>query len=73
MASNYPPGVTGNEFEISGPEWEREQEHYCPACGEDRMGVAYGHSYWAAWACDTCGDVIDLEDDEGPDRDDDDV
>ena len=27
--SNYPPGVTGNEFEIAGPSWEGEIERTC--------------------------------------------
>jgi hypothetical protein len=27
--SNYPPGVTGNEFEISGPDREWEEEFQC--------------------------------------------
>jgi hypothetical protein len=28
--SNYPPGVTGNEYEISGPDWEGTLEVKCP-------------------------------------------
>lgn len=27
--SNYPPGVTGNEFEIAGPDHEWEEEFQC--------------------------------------------
>ena len=30
--SNYPPGVTGNEYEIAGPDDEWESEHYCGTC-----------------------------------------
>lgn len=29
MLSNYPPGVTGNELEIAGPDWEGEIEVTC--------------------------------------------
>jgi hypothetical protein len=31
--SNYPPGVTGNEYAISGAEKEWEEERECPHCG----------------------------------------
>ena len=27
--SNYPPGVTGRELEIAGPDWEGELEREC--------------------------------------------
>lgn len=27
--SNYPPGVTGNEYEIAGPDYERDEEREC--------------------------------------------
>jgi len=30
--SNYPPGVTGNEYAISGAEHEWEEEITCPFC-----------------------------------------
>mgnify|MGYP001278405177 CR=1 FL=1 len=29
MLSNYPPGVTGNEFQISGPDFEQEVDQEC--------------------------------------------
>lgn len=29
MYSNYPPGVTGHELEIAGPDWEGEIERAC--------------------------------------------
>ena len=33
--SNYPPGVSGREYEIAGPdrEWEADQPRDCPHCG----------------------------------------
>ena len=27
--SNYPPGVTGREFAIAGPDWEGEEQRTC--------------------------------------------
>jgi hypothetical protein len=33
MSSNYPPGVTGREWQISGPDVEREEAHTCGAKG----------------------------------------
>ena len=30
--SNYPPGVTGNEYEIAGPDYEKESDIPCPKC-----------------------------------------
>lgn len=30
--SNYPPGVTGNEYAISGAEREWEEDRQCPHC-----------------------------------------
>ncbi len=29
MLSNYPPGVTGNEYEIAGPDFEQEVDQEC--------------------------------------------
>lgn len=33
-ASNYPPGVTGNEYAIGGAQREWEEERECPHCGD---------------------------------------
>lgn len=32
MLNNYPPGVTGSEYAIAGPDWEREIAGQCPGC-----------------------------------------
>lgn len=37
MLSNYPPGVTGHELEIAGPDWEGEIE---VTCGTEDVMVA---------------------------------
>ena len=35
--SNYPPGVTGNEYEIAGPDSEWEDTNYCEKCEKDTL------------------------------------
>ena len=70
---DYPPGVTGNEFEIAGPSYEKESEKLCPDCGGPTMEVGYGDLVGGAmsrWlACiqfEHTTDLEPLEDD--PDR-----
>ncbi len=60
--SNYPPGVTGNEYEIAGPSYEEYEDRECPECEEPRRGLtqAYGHEAW--WTCESCGYCLDLVD-----------
>ena len=41
--SNYPPGVTGNEFAIAGPDIEQESNEYCEECQKDVDGVEYAY------------------------------
>lgn len=48
--SNYPPGVTGNEYEISGPEREWEQIETCSICGTEGEMVHQFHRQRGAWA-----------------------
>lgn len=40
MSSNYPPGVTGNEYEIAGPDYEKDIEELCPKCGGNMLEQA---------------------------------
>lgn len=49
--SNYPPGVTGNEFEIAGPDREFTDIRPCMACGrvEEVDVTGYGWEEW--WTC----------------------
>lgn len=67
MSSNYPPGVTGNEWQIAGAdEWEGTRSVECTACGleQDAEGT-YSGDRWTAnfWAeCTECGAEIDIED-----------
>ena len=59
--SNYPPGVSGNEYEISGPDTETESEQECPTCEAVVPGMefTYRHDRW--WVCDNCHEQIDLD------------
>ena len=36
MAGNYPPGVSGDEYAIVGPDWQ-EEAGVCPGCGADSL------------------------------------
>ena len=69
--SNYPPGVTGNEYEIAGPdaEWTDIKEVYCnnDECAdfEKELEVemdlrSYRGEWWGDWKCDTCGRMNDI-------------
>ena len=37
MAGNYPPGVSGDEYAIAGPDWQEEEAGVCPGCGADTL------------------------------------
>jgi hypothetical protein len=60
MASNYPPGVSGREYEIAGPDTEREADGTCSHCGLTGPGLiqTYGYSEW--FVCDACEETTDL-------------
>ena len=59
--SNYPPGVTGREYAIAGPDYERESDTPCPRCGQWTLEQGYGADRWLV--CDK-GHVTDLPRDE---------
>jgi len=69
MASNFPPGVTGNEYEIAGPDSEEESDVLCPYMmgeGENRLPcgmptMAYGYQGKRWLTCDDYGHTTDLE------------
>ena len=74
MASNFPPGVTGNEYEIAGPDYERESDTPCPfieesgwPCGAPTMEQVYHRERWLV--CYEREHVTDLDDPgDDPDR-----
>ena len=49
--SNYPPGVTGHEFEIAGPDYEKDSEEICPKCGEHLIEQGYRGERWLICNC----------------------
>lgn len=53
--SNYPPGVTGGEYEIAGADDEWEEERDCEACGKRTTWyrARYRHETWGT--CTECG------------------
>ncbi len=59
--SNYPPGVTGNEYEIAGPDFEEEDKNsHCPLCCGDLMIAGYRDRKWLSCvACDFTEDIDD--------------
>lgn len=76
MSWNYPPGVTGNEYEIAGPdrEWSDEREVYCKneECSEyekereEEVDIqSYRHTSWWSWTCPTCNQEAEFERDDG--------
>jgi hypothetical protein len=58
--SNYLPGVTGNEFEIAGPDYEEELEIECPRCARRAM-TEFGYRGQAWRDCGECGYQEDLD------------
>ncbi len=75
MDSNYPTGVTGNEYEIAGPDYEKESDELCPTilwygseCQAPTMEEGYCGERWLV--CDD-GHRTDLEEEDpgdDPDR-----
>jgi hypothetical protein len=65
--SNYPPGVTGNEYAISGPqrEWEAIPLDECGYCHVKNYEVViwqshYEHGSW--WICPHCEETNEATD-----------
>ena len=61
--SFYPPGVTGNEYAISGPEWEREIEGECPNGHAALWEEGHDGHIWQS-----CAECDWVSDDLGPER-----
>lgn len=61
--SNYPPGVTGAEYAISGPDdtWTGPPPGPCPFCEEHHPTVDWGSfagEVW--WTCPGCDAEVDV-------------
>lgn len=59
--SNYPPGVTGGEYEVAGPDAEEEQERFCRHCEEVQPGMLQMYRRRVWWVCDECGMGDDVD------------
>jgi len=74
--SNFPPGVTGNEWAIRGP-IEKVEEKHCDECEDDFDVVVHysgpanstGSATFCYWECPECGREYesDVEIDDGAD------
>ena len=62
--SNYPPGVTGNEYAISGPEYERETALECEVCGHIGLVLEGHREFGERTICPECDDITYLEPDD---------
>ena len=61
MSSNYPPGVTGNEYEIAGADYQKEVEGECPACFRSDVLVEEGYRGRRWQFCSECDYQKDLD------------
>lgn len=61
--SNYPPGVTGSEYEIAGPDYERDSDQPCRTCGSPTVEQGYRGQRWLV--CDD-NHIEDLESEPDP-------
>ena len=57
--NNYPPGVTGNEYEIVGPDYEKEIDTPCPECSGQLVEQSYRKECWVV--CCACPYQLTLE------------
>lgn len=68
--NGYPPGVTGNEWQITGPLEEWSQWVGCPVCEREAKMDCWWHPDTGAWAtCRDCRNEIELPDPREPDPD----
>lgn len=63
MSDNYPPGVSGFEYQIAGAEKEWEELRICASCGKEALFdmAAYAGEVWGT--CPSCGETQDFESD----------
>jgi hypothetical protein len=53
--SNYPPGVSGFELEIAGPDYEKEIGMTCHNCPYEGDVEAWFYGGVANFECPSCG------------------
>lgn len=61
--SNFPPGVSGNEYPIAGPDREWDARVWCHVCEDYTVHTfqSYQHSVWRI--CDECETQTDEDSD----------
>ncbi len=64
--SNYPPGVTGFELEIAGPDYETGSDELCEVCGGQTVEWGYGGQRWLSCETDDPTHQRELEPEERP-------
>ena len=57
---NYPPGVTGNEYEIAGPDDEWEDELHCKKCEKITTFNCESFRKQRSGICSECDSDVDL-------------
>ena len=57
---SYPPGVTGNEYDIAGPDSEWEEELYCEKCEKTRLFTCESFQKERSGRCSECDNDIYL-------------
>ena len=58
--TNYPPGVTGNEYQIAGADYERDVCHNCATCHATQDGTEQGYGDERWFICSVCDEITDL-------------
>lgn len=58
---SFPPGVTGSELDIAGPDTEVEGAGRCEHCRGTRPGVLYAFGLSAWFQCDVCEQCTDID------------
>ena len=69
--SNYPPGVTGYEYAINGPDYEDDTDEPCWYCENTEGNVKQGYNKEVWIICGECGKQTDIEYDSDYYREDD--
>jgi len=76
MASNYPDNVSGFEYQIAGPDYERESDEICEhkledgrECGAQCIEAGYSSDRWLTCSNGHTTELPTDLDDDGPDPD----
>ncbi len=59
MSNNFPPGVTGNEYAIAGPDYSNESDIPCSKCGGETLEQGFKGDRWLT--CLVHNHITDLD------------